>query len=400
MRTLRPDHARRIFLAAQGFGRPRPTGRIDVRHFRRVLGRNSVVQLDSVNVAARAHYMPFWSRLGSYDRDALDRWLWGENFEYYAHVASVVPMDLHPLMRYRMVREPRPDSEVGTLIRDHPTYLDQVVAQVRERGPMTVGELHDAGESSGPWWGWSTGRLALYWLTVIGRLAVHRRDNQFAIHYDVHDRVVPDEVLAQPTPTREEAERELLMLAARACGVGTDDDLADHFRILTTRARPLLRDLVAEGRLEQVEVAGWDRPAYLHPEATLPRRMQARALLSPFDPVVWYRPRTERMFDFHYRIEIYVPKPQRKHGYYVLPFLLDDRIAARVDVKADRQSGRLLVQGSFLETGDPDHVAGALAAELVEHAAWLDVPEVVVVDNGDLAPKLRRAVAAVSGLGG
>jgi len=396
MRTLRPDQARRIFLAAQGFGRPRPTGRVDVRHFRRVLDLNSVVQLDSVNVAARAHYMPFWSRLGAYDRDELDRWLWrsGENFEYYAHVASLVPMAVHPLMRHRMQRQPRLDREVGQLIKEHPTYLDDVMAQVRDQGPLTVADLADGGSSSGPWWGWSTGRLALYWLMVIGRVAVHHRDNQFAIHYDDHDRVVPHEVRKHPTPTQEDAERELLLLAARACGIGTDDDLADHFRILLTRARPLLRQFVDEGALEVVEVEGWDRPAYVHREATLPRRMQARALLSPFDPVVWYRPRAERMFDFHYRIEIYVPKPQRKHGYYVLPFLLDDGIAARVDIKADRQTGRLLVQGSFLEgDGDRDHVAAELAEELRTYGAWLDVPDVHVVTKGDLATELRRALA-------
>ena len=394
MRTLRADQARRIALGAQGFARPRPAGRVDVRHLRRVLDHNAVVQLDSVNVAARAHYLPFFSRLGPYDRDRLDHWLWrsGENVEYAAgHEASVMPMAVHPLLRHRMTGI-HPWGGVQRLAEEHPGYVDEVLAQVRARGPLSVSDLADAGSRGGSWWGWNLGRVALEWLYAKGDLAVHHRDRQFTLHYDDYARVIPPEIRARPAPPAPEAHRELLLLAARAHGVGTVHDLADHWRIPIGDARRALAALVEEGSLEEVRVAGWREPAYVRADVVLPRRIAARALLSPFDPVVWFRPRAERLFGFRYRIEIYVPRHKREYGYYVLPFLLGDRLVARVDLKADRAAGVLHVYGAFAEDGvDRVHVAGELATELATFAGWLDLDEVAVADRGDLASALTTA---------
>ena len=394
MRSLTIGQARRYALGAQGFADARPAGRVDVRHLRRVLALNSVVQLDSVNVSARAHYLPFFSRLGAYDTDRLDDWLWRsrENFEYPGHEASVLPVTLHPLMRWRMARAHR-WSSVERLATEHPTYLDQVLSAVSEAGPLSVSDLESSGTRGGSWWGWNAGRVALDWLYVKGELAVHHRDPQFTLHYDLHERVIPDEVLALGTPTEVEAQRRLLLLAARAHGVGTARDLNDHFRLPITTSRELLADLASEGELVEVHVEGWRDPAYLHPEAVLPHRIEARALLSPFDPVVWFRERAERLFDFHYRIEIYVPREKRRYGYYVLPFLLDDRIQARVDLKSDRQAGVLRVLGSFAEDGvDVARVARELAAELTLYARWQGLGDVAVAPSGDLAPALTLAL--------
>jgi uncharacterized protein YcaQ len=394
VRTLSIDQARRIALGAQGFAPARPAGRADVRHLRRVLEANSVVQVDSVNVTARAHYLPFWSRLGDYDVDRLDDLLWRDRecFEYWGHAASVMPHRVHRLMRYRMDRT-HPWTGVRRLAEEHPGYVEQVLEEVREDGPLTVGELADAGQRGGPWWGWSNGRMALDWLFTTGAIAIAQRDRAFTLHYDVPERVIPADVLAAEPASVEEAHRELLYLGAKAHGVGTLADLADHFRLKLTPSKRAAAELVAAGRLEEVQVRGWDQPAYLDPEATLPRRIGARAVLAPFDPVVWFRDRAERLFDFHYRIEIYVPKPQRTYGYYVLPFLLDDRLVGRVDLKSDRQAGVLRVPGAFAEPGeDRVRVGRELAAELREYAAWEGLSDVVVGSKGDLVPALRAAL--------
>lgn len=393
MRTLTIDQARRIALGAQGFGRPRPSGRVDVRHLRRVLETNSVVQLDSVNVAARAHEMPFFSRLGPYDVDRMLDWLWDgtENFEYPGHEASVMPLRVHPLLRYRMQRA-HPWRSAQRILEEHPGYVDDVLAQVAASGPLSVRDLADAGSRRGSWWGWNIGRVALEWLYVSGALAIHHRDRAFTLHYDLPERVLPPQVLAMPAATRPQAHRELLLLAARGQGVGTVHDLADHFRLRTREARAAVDDLVAAGALEPVRVRGWDEPAYVLPDVVVPRRVRARALLSPFDPVVWFRPRALRLFDFHYRIEIYVPKPRRLYGYYVLPFLLDDRLVARVDLKSDRQAGVLRVLGAWAEDGvDRVRVARELADELRLFASWRGLTALDVADHGDLATALRAA---------
>lgn len=396
MRTLSLPQARRIAVAAQGLARPPAGGRVDVRHLRRAMARIGALQIDAVNAVARAQLLTLHARLGAFDpallHDAAYRRR--ELFEYWAHAAAYVPVALHPLLRPRMAAYPLRDAE-RALLAEEPGYLDAVVAELAARGPLTASELADAGERTGPWWGWSKGKIALERLFSTGVVTVADRRG-FTRRYDLTERVLPPEVLALPTPDRAEAERELLLLAARCAGVGTADDLGDHFRIPARRARALVRDLAAEGRLHAVAVDGWTEPAYLHPEAVVPRRVDARALLCPFDPVVWYRPRAERLFGFHYRIEIYTPDAERVHGYYVLPFLLGDALVARVDVRADRAARVLRVPGAFLEPSaaeDPGAaaVAAGLTVALGDLAAWLGLDAVAVGDRGDLAGALRGA---------
>jgi uncharacterized protein YcaQ len=271
-----------------------------------------------------------------------------------------------------------------------PGYIDAVLAEVAERGPLAPSDLHDPGAAGGPWWGWSKGKVALEHLFARGVLAIADR-RSFARVYDLTERVIPADVLSAPTPSAEEADRELLVLAARCAGVATAADLADHFRIGIRVARPLIADLARTGHLTEVAVAGWDEPAYLHPHATVPRRVASRALLCPFDPLVWHRPRTERLFGMRYRIEIYTPAERRVHGYYVLPFLLGDRLVARVDLKADRGGGRLLVRSVHAEPGVlHEEVAGELHEALTALADWLGLVDVAVAERGDLAVALRR----------
>lgn len=394
MLTLTPGQARRIALAAQGFADPRPKGLPDARAFRRVLERMSVLQLDSVNVVCRSHYLPIFARLGHFDRARFDQWLWrsGENTEYLAHEASVTTFDVHHLLRYRM-RAGRWKAGVR-LEAEQPEYLAAVRAEVDERGPLSVSDLSDPGERTGPWWGYSKGKLALEWLYVTGRLAVHHRTGSFVTMYDLPERVVPEPVRGRPDYDDADAKRRLLTLAGRSLGVGTATDLADYFRLKMPEARPLLADLVDAGVLEPVEVRGWKDLAYLWPDARQPRVMRQAALLSPFDPVVWFRPRAERLFNFRYRIEIYVPEADRQYGYYVLPFLLGDQLVARVDLKADRANGVLLARGVFGEEGHlPDGVAASLAIELQRLAAFLGLDGVEVGRRGNLAPAVQAMLS-------
>jgi len=383
--------ARRIALAAQGFAEPRPTGRIDVRHLRRVLDRTGMLQIDSVNVLVRAHYMPLFSRLGPYRMQLLDEMAYrrGELFEYWGHAASFIPTSRYPLFRHRMEERGR-RKRVSDLEGREPGYIAAVLDEVREHGPLNVATLDDPGERTGPWWGYGKGKIALEWHFGRGAIAVSDRKN-FARIYDVPERVFPAEVLDAPVPTSEEARRELLLLAARHHGIGTQQDLGNYY--VVKRAGPLLRDLVDSGELREVSVEGWKQPAYLHPEAKLPKRVEARALLTPFDPLIWTRERVQRLFGFHYRIEIYVPEPQRQFGYYVMPFLLGDELVGRVDLKSDRQKGVLLVQSAHIEDGrEPGHVAAELASELSTMASWLGLGGVRVGRRGNLASELRRAV--------
>jgi len=386
------DQTRRIALAAQGFARPRPIGRIDVRHFRRVLNHVGLLQLDSVNVLERSHYLPMFSRLGPYDRAALDRWTTssGEIFEYWGHEASLIPVDRYSTFRFRM-GEMKPWGSVRRLLDERPGYIENILEQVAIRGPLTVADLDDAGERGGPWWGYAPGKHALEWLFASGRVTAYRSPT-FGRRYDLPQRVVPAAVIAESPSDQAEAYRTLLVDAARHHGVGTVADLADYHRLHKPTARPILEDLAVEGALVPVAVAGWRHPAYLHPDAVIPRRTTGTALLSPFDSLVWNRDRVERMFGFRYRIEIYVPKPQRQYGYYVLPFLLDGDLVARVDLKADRKGRRLLVQTAHLEPGhEASRVVPPLTKELRAMAAWLGLDEVVIVDRGDLASSLRIA---------
>ncbi len=386
--------ARRIALGAQGLADKRPTGRVDRRHLRRVLDRIGVIQIDSVNVLVRSQELPLFARLGAHPRTLIPAAMAaGELFEYWVHMAAVAPAELHPVLRWRMADDHMWRS-VSALERRRPGYLDEVEARIRDEGAIVAGDLKERVGPKGTWWDWDDGKLALELLFHQGRIGARRRPADFARVYDLAERVIPAEILARPTPSEADARKELLVLAARHQGVATLADLADYHRQKMTTCRPLVGELVEDGRLTEVAVEGWDRPAYLYPDASLPRRIGARALLSPFDSLVWFRERVERLFRFHYRIEIYVPRPKRQYGYYVLPFLLDDELVARVDLKADRATGRLLVHGAFGEPGVPgSDVAAELAAELTEMAAWLGLDRGVHVDaRGDLAPALRRVV--------
>jgi len=384
------DQARRIALGAQGLTRPRPEGRIDVRHFRRVLGRVGAVQLDSVNVLARAHYMPFLSRLGPYDRAALDRWLWDsrELFEYWGHEASLLPIETRPLFVHRMNGGVR-WSAVERLAKERPGFIDHVYQEVRLRGPLTVSDLDAQERRSDAWWGWRSEKVALEWLFLVGMLTSAGRP-AFNRLYDLPERVHPEALDESPLDV-DDARRRLLLRAAASLGVATLADLADYFRIRVPVARPLIDELVQAGALERVEVDGWRDGAYLHPSAVMPRRHRGAALLSPFDPLIWFRPRVERLFGFHYRIEIYVPAKDRVHGYYVLPFLLDGELVGRVDLKADRKRGVLAVRAAHVEEGQDERlVASRLADELRMLAGWLGLEDVEMDRVGNLSRTLAR----------
>lgn len=355
----------------------------------------SLVQIDSVNVVSRAHYLPFFSRLGRYSRDALDRWLWdsGEMFEYWAHEASLIPIERRPLLRHRM-NQPHPWSRVDELSAEHPGFLARVLEEVARRGPLAASELEDPGAPTGPWWGYGKGKVALEYHFAEGNVTVASRRN-FTRIYDVPERVHARSVIDRPDVPREDAIRHLLELGARAHGVGTVEDFADYYRLPIRQAREAMPRLVADGAVDPVAVEGWSRPAFLHRRAARPRRVRARALLAPFDPLVWFRPRAERLFDFRYRIEIYVPAERREFGYYVLPFLLDEALVGRVDLKADRAGSVLIARAAHHEMGvDPDRVAEALAHELHDMAGWLGLGEVAVSDVGNLSRRLRVEVDA------
>lgn len=385
MRKISNDQARRYALGAQGFVEGRASGKVDVRHFRKVVDRLGLVQLDSVNVFSRTHYMPFFSRLGPYDRDTLDSWLWdsGEMFEYWGHEASVIPTEHHRLFRWRMAQAKW--KRMAELERDHPEYVEEVYRQVSERGPLQTRDLEAPGErNSQQMWGWSDGKVALEALFLKGLVTTSDRPN-FTRLYDLTERVIPRQHLDGGTPGHDEALAELLTLGARSLGVGTAADLADYYRIRMPAARPVIRRLVEAGELEEVEVDGWERPGYLHPDAPLPRWSRGTALLSPFDNLVWFRDRAERLWDFRYRIEIYVPEQKRQYGYYVLPFLMDGDLVARVDLKTNRRDRVLQVQGAFAEPDvDKKAVGRELRKELELVAGWLDLDDVVVARNGDL----------------
>jgi uncharacterized protein YcaQ len=391
--SLSAAQARRLALGAQGFNDPRPTGRVDRRHLRRVIDRMGLIQIDAVNVVVRSQELPLFARLGPHPRSLIaDATRDGELFEYWVHEACHVPVEHYPLHRWAMASHPR-WKRLREWAAAHPEVVARVLDRVRDDGPLVASELGMRKKPKEPWWDWDDGKRALEHLFRTGELAATRRESDFARLYDVPERVIPTDVLAAEAPDERSAKKELLVLAARHHGVGTAADLTDYHRL--THTRELLAELVDEGRLSPADVEGWTQPAFVHPEVTVPRRVRARALLSPFDPVVWNRDRGERLFGFHYRIEIYVPKPQRRYGYYVLPFLLGDEIVARVDLKADRADGSLLVQAAWGEPGiDEDEVAHELASELAEMAGWLGLARVVVVGAGDLSRALAPAVAA------
>jgi uncharacterized protein YcaQ len=369
-----------------------------MRTLSRTLTRTGVLQVDSVNVLQRAHFMPLYARMGPYDVDLVRRASEGTPrriVEYWAHVQALMPVELWPLMRHRMARyRDGKHKWWGTVVTDELT--DSLLAEIADRGASTARDLDDglprAKENWG--WNWSTTRRALDYMYMVGDVAIAGRNSQFEIRYDLPERVIPAQHLDAPTPPEAEANVELIRRAARSHGVATARDLADYYRMRLQpkaglhAAQDAIDTLVEDGELIPVTVDGIKRQAYLHRDARIPRRVGARALLSPFDPVVWERERTESLFDFFYRIEIYTPAEKRIHGYYVLPFLLGDRIVGRVDLKADRKTGLLLVKAAYAEPGAPDETAEALAAELRRLAGWLDLHTVVVERRGDLAPAL------------
>jgi uncharacterized protein YcaQ len=393
------SEARRIALAAQGFDRPRPAGRVDAAHLGRTIRRLALLQIDYVNVLVPSHYLVPFSRLGPYDRRRLDDVVYRRRAftEQWAHEASILPVETWPLLRHRMERRRVRPYGFESFLEQNAGYAALVLDEVRARGPLSADDLPDPDGTSrrlpGTWVG-TVPRAVLEAHFGRGLLAVADRRPNFARVFDLAERLIPAEHHRR-TVGSEEAQRELLRQAARAHGVGTASDLADYFRMPVREARPRLAELVAAGQLRAARVEGWREPAYLHPEARPPRRLDAAALLSPFDPVVWYRPRAERLFGFDYRIEIFVPEAQRRWGYYVLPFLFGDRLVARVDCKADRPGRRLLVPAAYREPGtDAAAVAAALAAELRTLAGWLGLDSVSVGSRGDFARALAAAVHA------
>ena len=369
--------ARRIALAAQGFGVPRPAS-VNSGHLRRTVERLALHQIDSVNVLVRAHYLPAFSRLGRYDRSLVDRAAWGSKskrtlFEYWAHEASLLPLELHPLLRWRMAQAER--GEIGwkslrLFARENRENADAILARIRSEGPLAASDFEN-GRGRGGWWGWGEAKRALEWLFWAGLITTATRKASFERVYDLPERVIPTAVLSLPTPIPADAKRRLIERSARALGLATASDLRDYFRLDPESARNAISELVEEQILVPVAVEGWRMPAFLHRDAKRPRRIAKQALLAPFDPLIWERGRTERLFGFRYRIEIYTPAHKRVHGYYVLPFLLDDRLVGRADLKADRQGSRLLVRKITWEHDVPTDAETRLAAELQLMAEWL-----------------------------
>jgi uncharacterized protein YcaQ len=402
---LSSSEARRLALTSLGFGGKKPA-RAGAAQVRATAARLSAIQIDSVNVLARAHYLPTFSRYGPYPMPALDALVYGtrELFEYWGHAACFLPIELYPLMRWRM--DNQLDAWAG-LSRKQKAYNEAVYREVAERGPITAGEISIAGKSTGPWWGWSEGKFAVELLFRQGRVAVSGR-RSFERIYDIPERVFPKAALRAKTVAAADAKKDLLVRAARAMGVGTAKDIAQYFHIdawwdrlsVNGRRAPatpdvLFDELVEERRLEPIHIHGWKQPAYLFPGVRIPKSVDARAIVSPFDPLMWERKWTKAVFDFDYQIEIYVPGHKRIHGYYVLPFLMGDRFAARVDLKADRKTATLIVHAAYVEPGlEPRRVASALAGELRSLATWLSLESFAVGAKGNLARPLKRALAA------
>ncbi len=397
--SLTIAEARRIALAAQGFNFPDRTKPVTWAHIRKSIAQINLLQLDSVNVLVRSHYLPMFSRLGQYDHATLDARTFHNKkrsmFECWSHEASLVPLELHPFMRWRMERARNSDGKYGSMSRfgrDEKVFLNSVLDFVRRNGPTAVSDFPDSGKGQGGWWGWSKGKMAFETLFDQGLITTAARPS-FERIYDLVENVIPPEILQRPTPSEGEAFRHLLDLSGQALGVGTEFDLRDYFRLPVAETKVALAELVEAGTLIPVKVEDWKHQAYIHRDAKLPRKAGGTALVSPFDPLVWERARAERLFNFHYRIEIYTPVEKRKYGYYVLPFLMGDRFAARVCLKADRQAGVLRANASHLEVhADPAETAEALSNELLLMAGWLGLSGVEVGPKGDFARHLKAAL--------
>jgi uncharacterized protein len=393
--SISSAEARRVALAAQGFGRPRPA-RVasgDVLATVRLLG---LLQIDSVNVLVRSHYLPLYSRLGAYGPEVLDDAAYGGKrrtiFEYWGHEASLLPVELQPCLRWRMERARQGIglwSGVAAFGKQHPGVCAAVLDEIRSRGPLGVSDLQAGGKRRGGWWGWSEGKVALEWLFWTGQVSTHSR-RRFERIYDVTERVLPARIVKTPTPDAAAAQRELLRVAARALGVATERDLRDYYRLPVADTRARIVELVESGDIQPVAVEGWKHAAYLASGAKVPRHVEACALLSPFDSLVFERNRTERIFDFRYRLELYTPAHKRQHGYYVLPFLLGERIVARLDLKADRARGVLRVVSAHCEpSAAAEAVADPLRAELGRLAGWLQLDRIAVSRRHGFTQALR-----------
>lgn len=415
--SLSNKEARRIALTAQGFApvEPRRT-RHDRRHLDAVIEKVGLLQIDSVNVLTRAHYLPLFSRLGPYDTGLLDRAAFAAEkpgaarknrrlFEYWAHEASLLPFEAQPLLRWRMERALSGEGvwkRIASYARKNPDQVASVLSQVRDRGPIRVSDLDEQKDvkrekKDRAWWGWNDAKQTMEWLFWTGQITAAGRRN-FERLYDLPERVLPEAVVSAPTPDEAEAQRALLRIAARGLGIATEPDLRDYFRFGALESKQRVAELTEAGELIPAEVEGWDQPAFIDPAFAnlegLPKRIHGRALLSPFDSLVWERARTERLFGFRYRLEIYTPEPKRQHGYYVLPFLLGDRLVARVDLKADRHAGCLRVQASHGERNiKQGAVAEALYQELQSMAHWLGLERLEIRKRGDLAAALTNAAS-------
>ncbi|WP_240320765.1 winged helix-turn-helix domain-containing protein [Sphingomonas crusticola] len=365
-----------------------------------MLDRVQLHQIDSVNVLVRAHYLPLFSRVGPYPRGLLDQAAWGAKskrrlFEYWAHEASLLPLELHPLLRWRMARAERGIGvwqNIKPFAGERAAEAAAMLARIAADGPLAASDIADT-RGQGGWWGWSETKQALEYLFWSGKITTATRRNSFERVYDLTENVLPRAVLDMPTPAQADAQRGLIERSARALGIATAGDLRDYFRLKPEDAYPRIAELVESGILRPMHVAGWSKPAYLHADQRIPRRITGQALLAPFDPLIWERARTERIFGTRYRIEIYVPAEKRVHGYYVLPFLLDGKIAARVDLKADRQDNSLLVQNVHREEGAPPDLPERLSEELALMAGWLDLQRTIIVGDGALADALRQYAA-------
>ena len=397
--TLSLAEARRIALAAQGFSHRDRTQKVNWAQMAPMVRRLHLLQIDSVNVLVRSHYMPLYSRLGAYDQGTLDQRTFGTTkrafFEAWAHEASLIPFELHPLIRWRMARARNGQGTYDAMNRfaaDESIYLKSALDFVSRNGPTVASELPDGGKSAGGWWGWSRGKLALEALFDQGLVTTATRDG-FERLYDIPERVIPASILVLDTPGEPDAIRQLLALSGLAHGIGTEFDLRDYFRLPIAETKTALAELVEAKILHPVAVDGWKHQAYLHKDAIIPRKAGGTALLSPFDPIVWKRARAERLFDFHYRIEIYTPAHKRKFGYYVLPLLMHDRIVGRVCLKANRQTGVLRANASHYEAhANPTETAEALARELHLMASWLGLEDVEAGVVGNLAKSLKAAL--------
>ena len=396
--TLSAPQARRIALAAQGFAERRPAAPTR-RQMLAMIEQLGVVQIDSVNVLSRAHYLPLFSRLGPYPRAALEDLAWSRRralFEYWGHEASLMPLATQPLLRWRM--DDARDGVgvwkgVAAFLDSHAAFIDGALDEITRRGPLAASELEAGERGQGGWWGWSEGKRALECLFWTGRLTTDHRRPTFERVYGLPERVLPGPVLATAALSRSEAHKALLLISARALGVATERDLRDYFRLGPADARAALAELVEAGELTPVAVRGWGQSAFLDPAARRPRKITRHALLSPFDNLIWFRERAERIFDVRIRLEIYTPAAKRVHGYYVLSFLQGEAITARVDLKADRKAGVLVVQAAHAEPWADAETPAALAVQLASMAGWLDLAAVRVEPRGDLAPGLSAAVA-------